>query len=116
MVVGARSTNDTFTRVTQVERLAEATVTGATWNPIYAVWEAPSTQSGTTLTLDPKGAEITAPIFRLTNYTATQPTEVKVDGEVLQPGAYFATVDAATQSLWLTLNGKVSSPITLQVR
>ncbi len=117
MVVGAHSTNDTLARVTQVERLAAATVTGGTWNALYAVWEAPHVQSGTTLTLDPQGEEIAAPIFRLMNFTATTPTEVKVDGVLLQPGVgYFATVDAVTQTLWLTLNGKVSAPITLQVR
>ena len=117
MVLGAHSSNDTLTRVTQVERLAEATVSGATWNALYATWDAPSIQGGTTLTLDPKGAEIAAPIFRFTHFTATQPTEVKVDGAVLEPGVgYFATVDAVTQTLWLTLNGKVSAPITVQVR
>ena len=51
------------------------------------------------------------------HFTATQPIEVKVDGAVLEPGVgYFATVDAVTQTLWLTLNGQVSAPINFQVR
>ena len=117
LVVGARSTADTLTRVTQVERLTSATVTGATWNPMYAVWDAPAASGGTTLTLDPKGAAIKAPLFRLTGFTAAQLSQVTVDGVVLQAGAgYFATVDAATQSVWITLNGTVTAPIALRVQ
>jgi hypothetical protein len=104
-------------RVTQVERLSAATVSGATWNAMYAAWDAPAVSGGTTLALDPRGAAIKAPIFHLSQFNGAQVTEVKVDGVVLQPGVgYFATVDAATQSVWVTLNGTVSAPITLQVR
>ena len=82
-----------------------------------AVWDAPAASGGTTLTLDPKNAALNAPIFRLTGFTSAQLTQVTVDGVVLQPGAgYFATVDAATQSVWITLNGTVSAPITLRVQ
>lgn len=42
---------------------------------------------------------------------------MSLGGVVLQPGVgYFATVDPGTQSVWLTLNGTVSSAVTLRVR
>ena len=40
-----------------------------------------------------------------------------LSGHALTAGTdYFATVDAASQSLWLTLNGNVTGPVTLQVQ
>jgi hypothetical protein len=114
LVVGAHSTSDTLARMTQVERLTATTVTGATWNPMYAAWDAPIS---TPFTVDPPGAAITSPIFRLTGFNGTALTEVTVNGVALLPGhGYFATIDAATQSVWVTLNGTLSEPITLRVR
>lgn len=117
MVVGAHSSNDTLARVTEVEHLTSATVTGATWNPLYAVWDAPAAAGGTTLSLNPQGGAISAPVFHLSNFTASTVSQVTVDGVALQPGTgYFATLDAADQSLWLTLNGTVSSPVSVRVQ
>lgn len=114
MVVGAHSSDDTLARVTEVEHLTSATVTGATWNPLYAVWEAPASA---TLSLNPQGGAISAPVFHLSNFTASAVSQVLVDGVALQPGTgYFATLDPADQSLWLTLNGTVSSPVSVQVQ
>ena len=110
MVVGARSTNDTLAQVTQVERLTAAAVTGAAWNPLYATFDA----TAATVTLDPKGAAIASPVFR---FTAPQLTQVTLNGVPLTANAgYFATVDPATQSVWVTLNGTVTGPISLQVQ
>ena len=79
--------------------------------------DVPTTANAATTTLDPKGAAISAPIFHFTNFTASQVGEVQVDGVTLQAGVgYFATLDPATQSLWVTLNGTVSAPVSLQVR
>ena len=70
LVVGSRTRGDTMTKVTDVERLATATITGATWNPLYAVWDLPAVIGGTSTTIDPKGQTLTTPIVRLTNFTA----------------------------------------------
>ena len=117
LVVGSRTRGDTMAKVTDVERLATATITGATWNPLYAVWDLPAVIGGTSTTIDPKGQTLTTPIVRLTNFTASQLTEVSLGGVPLQSGSgYFATLDAATHTLWITLNGTVSSTLTLLVR
>lgn len=114
LVVGAHSTDETISQVTQVERLAATTVSGATWNPMYAAWEAPASS---TLTINPAGGAIESPVFRLTGFEASSLTEVSVNGTALQAGSgYFATIDPLSRSLWLTLNGTVSAPITLNVR
>jgi hypothetical protein len=117
MVVGARSSSDTLARVTQVERLTSATASGASWNPTYAVWDVPVSANAATVAFDPKGAAISAPIFHFTNFTGTQPGTVSIDGVTQQADVgYFATLDPTTQSLWVTLNGTVSAPISVQVR
>jgi hypothetical protein len=117
MVVGAHSTNDTLAQAAQVERLTAATVTGATWNSMYAVWDAPTAANAATVTLDPKGTEIASPVFHFTGFTATQLSQVTINGVALTANSgYLATIDAASQSLWLTLNGKVNGPISLHVQ
>ncbi len=117
LVVGSRTRGDTMAKVTDVERLATATITGATWNPLYAVWDLPAVIGGTSMTIDPKGQTLTTPIVRLTNFTASQLTEVSLGGVPLQSGSgYFATLDAATHTLWITVNGTISSTQTLRVR
>ena len=81
------------------------------------MWDVPSVAGGTSLTIDPRGSTVNKPILRFANFGAGQVTEVSLGGVVLQPGSgYFATVDAATHTLWLTLNGAVSSALTLRVR
>jgi hypothetical protein len=56
-------------------------------------------------------------VFHFTGYTAAAPGSVTLSGHTLTAGTdYFATVDAATQSLWLTLNGTVTGSVTLQAQ
>ncbi len=117
LVVGAHSTADTMKRVTQVERLTSATVSTASWNPAFAGWDVPTSPGTTTVSLDPHGAALAAPLLRFTQFTAAQVSALTIDGVAQQPGVgYFATVDPATQSLWVTLNGTVSAPVSVGVR
>jgi len=111
MTVGKKSAQATLEQVTAVERMLGAQVSAA-WDPSYAVWTSAMTAGGATVTIDPAGGALKAPVFRFTGYTGGAPV-VKLDGAPLD--AVFTTVDAATQTLWVTLNGTVTSPATLRV-
>jgi hypothetical protein len=115
MVVGAKSTQAVQQQVTAVEHLLNASVTGATYEPMTASWTAPS---GTSVTLAPSaGGTVETPVFHFTGFTAAAASAVTLSGHPLTAGSdYFVTVDAATQSLWLTLNGSVTGSVTLQVQ
>ncbi len=117
MVVGPRTTSSVFSRVTQVERIAATVVNGATWNPMYATWDRAYAPGGTTFNVDPRGGAITTPIFRFTSFTGSSVSEVRVGGVTQTAGVgYFATIDPATQTLWITLNGTVSGNVSVLVR
>ena len=56
------------------------------------------------------------PVFHFTGFTAAQLGQVKLNGVALSPNlGYFATVDAASHSVWVTLNGKVNAPVSLHL-
>jgi hypothetical protein len=115
MVVGPKSTQAVQQQVTAAEHLLSASVTGATYDPMTASWTAPA---GTSVTMAPAaGTTVETPVFHFTGYTAAAPGGVMLSGHELSAGTdYFATVDAATQSLWITLNGTVTGSVTLQAQ
>jgi hypothetical protein len=115
MVVGPKSSTSTLQQVTAVEHLLSATVTGATYEPLTASWTA---AAGTSVTVAPAtGTTVETPVFHFTGFTASAVTQVTLSGHVLNAGSdYFATVDAATQSLWITLNGTVTGSVMLTVQ
>jgi hypothetical protein len=112
MVVGPKSTQAVQQQVTAAEHLLSASVTGATYDPMTASWTAPA---GTSVTMAPSaGTTVETPVFHFTGYSAAAPSMVTLSGHELNAGTdYFATVDAATQSLWITLNGTVTGSVTL---
>ncbi len=112
MTVGKKSTQTTLEQVTQVERMLAAQVS-ATYQPSYGVWSAPMAAGGATVTIDPTGGALVSPVFRFTGFTAAAPSRVTLDGAPF--GSTFATVDAASQTLWLTLHGTVTARVTLHV-
>lgn len=87
----------------------------AGYSPLYGTWELAAASGRVTATLDPRGGALTAPVLHVLGFTASQPSAVTVDGVALAASSYFASVDAARQELWLTLNGTVSAPVVLHV-
>jgi hypothetical protein len=87
------------------------------FDPIYAAWDARLDLNRATLTLTIPGGALVHPVFHLRDYTATQPpSRVTRNGRVLVGDVdYFATVDLATQSLWLTLNATATGSETLTI-
>jgi hypothetical protein len=115
MVVGPKSAQATKQQVTAMESLMAATVTGATWDPMTASWSAPM---GTAVGVTPaSGTTVVTPVFHFTGFNGTALSQVSLSGHALTAGSdYFATVDAATQSVWITVNGSVTGAVTLNVQ
>jgi len=87
------------------------------FDPVYGVWDAQAAANAVTLTLAPGGGPLANPVFRIHGYTANAaPSKVTFGGATLTADKdYFATVDTATTSLWLTLNATLGSTGTLTV-
>ncbi|MBL8950203.1 MAG: hypothetical protein JNK82_05465, partial [Myxococcaceae bacterium] len=118
MTVGKKTTQTTLEQVTAVERMLAAQVTASvggpvTYEPSYAVWAVPMAGGKATVTLNPAGGEVKTPVFRFTGFSGAAPAQVTLDGAAVS--SFFATVDAATQTLWLTLHGTVTGRTTLHV-
>ena len=113
LTIGPKSQGTTMAQVTQVERMVAAQVTGGTYDPSFGVWRVPMSGNRGDVTLTPAGGAVEKPIFRFTGFTGAAPTQVKLDGQLTSN--YFASVDAATQTLWLTLNGTVTGPVAIHV-
>jgi hypothetical protein len=113
LTIGPKSQATTMSQVTQVERMVAAQVVGGTYDPTFGVWRVAMTGNRGDVTLNPAGGAVEKPIFRFTGFTGAAPTRVTLDG---QPTSnYFASVDAATQTLWVTLNGTVTGQVAVHV-
>ncbi len=87
------------------------------YNPIYATWEVQASGNRAQLTFTTGPREVDSPVFVLRGYTATvPPTRVLLDGVELRPNMeYFASVDDAGDSLWLTLARSVGGTVNLTI-
>ena len=81
MAIGPKAPSTTMAQVTQVEHMLGAQVTGATWDPSFAVWRAALTDNRATVTMNPSGGSVEQPIFRFTGFTGTAAPVVKLDGQ-----------------------------------
>jgi hypothetical protein len=119
-VIGPRTTTAVRSQVTQVERLTAATLTasvgtGAAYDETFASFNVTAAAGKATVTLKPTGGALERPMFKVSGFTAPQLAQVSVNGVALTSAGYFATVDAASSTLWLTLNGTVTADVTLHV-
>jgi len=139
MVVAAHSLSPTLDEATQIEHLTGATLTAsvgtvatqsnagvgrtdqatlanAGYDPVYATYKLAAASNQVTATLTPAAGSIASPVFHVTGFTAAQLSSVSLNGAALTADQdYFATVDAASHELWLTLNGTVTSAVTLHL-
>jgi hypothetical protein len=139
MVVATHSSSPTLAEATEIEHLTGATLsasvgtvaamgnggagrtdqvtlTPAGYDPVYAVWKLAAASNAVTATLTPAAGPITQPVFHVTGFNAAQLSSVTLNGTTLTADqGYFATVDAASHELWLTLNGTVTAAVTLHL-
>lgn len=96
-----------------VGRTDQMTYSPPGYNPVYGIFEAQADHGVVELALSP-GSPLTSPTFHVTGFGHAA-TKVSRDGVALPDSAYFATYDATTGDLWLTLNGRAESGFSLRV-
>jgi hypothetical protein len=120
-VVGLRSSEATLAQAAFVERAAGAQLAsteGSTprWNPTYASWDVIASNNRATFTVDAKAGALTAPMFRLSQFSNAKVSKVTIEGRPLTENTeFFATIDGANQTAWITLNGTVSGTAVIQL-
>lgn len=138
-VVGPRSTEATPVQVREVERLLASKLTAsegtvavsgpagvgrndtmnyapAGYDPVWASWNVTAAGNRATVTLEPGQNALQQPLVRVLGFSAPAVSKVTVDGQTLTADqGYFATLDAANQTLWLTLNGTLTGPAVIHV-
>ncbi len=138
-VIGRHSVREVESQVTQVQRMLEAQLTvsdgeivtegivgpgqtdpatyaKAGYNQVYGAFELTANQSGAfTCTLNAAGGDLSNPIFIVRGVSAI-PTVVTLDGSALNPDEhYFASLDVATNTLWITIFAHWNGSRTLAV-
>lgn len=79
----------------------------AGWNHVYGAWSINADASNAaTFNVGMTGGTLVRPMFQINNYTAAQPpATLTLGGTALVAGTdYTASVDAAGQRLWITIN------------
>jgi hypothetical protein len=90
----------------------------AGWDHVYGAWATTMAGNAATVQLSIASGSLVDPMFAFRNYTATTPpAHVLVAGkELVADDDYFASVDPATKTLWLTLGSTVSGTVSLEVK
>jgi hypothetical protein len=87
----------------------------AGFNPVYGAFEAHATANAATLRFQVASGKLVNPLLRLLDYSAAVP-RVTLDGVPLTPEVhFFASVQAPSQTLWLTLNVALSGTSVLTI-
>jgi hypothetical protein len=90
--------------------------TRAGYNPVYATWDVIANANKATLNWAASGADtLKNPVLRVLGYSAvTAPTSVTFNGAALVADSdYLASVDAANNTLWITLMRTVAGASNL---
>ena len=94
------------------------TYTPAGYNPTFATWDVIAAGNAADAILTPaSGRPLNHPIFLLHGYGLGQlPKTISVGAGLSRPDVdYFATLDPATRTLWVTVNRLATSPVRLRV-
>jgi hypothetical protein len=78
---------------------------------VYAAWDAHAANNAATLVLAVANGSLSDPVFHLRDYAAgAPPSRVTLDGAPLAADVdYFASVDTASSSLWITLGSALAT-------
>ncbi|MCC6808282.1 MAG: hypothetical protein IT381_12740 [Deltaproteobacteria bacterium] len=100
-----------------VARTDSVTYAPAGWNHVYGTWELRAAANRVRATLAVATGALKSPVIVVHDWTAGAPTEVTLDGAPLAAGSgYFASVDASSTALWITVNASLSGAHTLAIR
>lgn len=86
------------------------------FDPIFFTWDIEAEGGGATLELTSGSGVLDHPIVRVLGYEGSDAPRVRVGGEELTADVdFFATLDAGTKTLWLTLNGTIQGTTAIEV-
>ncbi|MEO7312252.1 MAG: T9SS type A sorting domain-containing protein [Chitinophagaceae bacterium] len=87
------------------------------YNQIFATWEVDASANAADIILTAAaGKPIESPIFVLNGYSAATTGSICINGAAAVADVdYFATIDASSQKLWVTVNRTASPSLRLQV-
>jgi hypothetical protein len=84
------------------------------WNPLTGTWDLLAQANAVAVHFTPGGA-LSNPVFRVRDFTGSDP-KLRLDGASLVSGVdYFATLDSSSSTLWITLKRKVTTAIDLSL-
>jgi hypothetical protein len=88
------------------------------YDRIFGTWEVTAANNQTDVSFTVAGSRLPNPTLVLRGYTATTvPTEVLVDGAALTADVdYFASLDDAGDSVWITLNRDLAGQVEVEVQ
>jgi hypothetical protein len=88
----------------------------AGYDPMYGTWEVKATGDAATVRFTIGSGTLVNPILHLRDYHATTLPSLKLGGQALAPDVdYFASLDAAGQAVWITLNHALDGTADLEV-
>jgi len=89
----------------------------AGYDPTFATWDVQGAANAATVELKAGSAHLDHPVLRVFGYDAPTPPPPHRGGDedFSAENPYFATVDAATKTLWLTLNGTLTGTATIEI-
>jgi hypothetical protein len=87
------------------------------YNPVYAAWELIAAQNAVTAQITVgNGASLKNPVFRVRDVSLATLSHVRVGGkELAADSGYFATIDAASKVIWITLNQTLTGANILEI-
>ena len=90
----------------------------AGWDHVYGAWSASVAGNAAVMQLSIASGSLVDPMFALHGYTAAAPpSHVRLAGkELVADVDYFASVDPASKTLWLTLARTVSGSVSVEVQ
>jgi hypothetical protein len=103
--------------VAGVGRTDRVTFSPVGFDPVYAAWAVDAASNAATIQIDAGAGSLRAPVLEIRNYDATTPpSTVTLDAHALVADTdYFATVDAPSHRLWLTVNSTLTGRSELAV-
>lgn len=91
------------------------------YNDTYAAYHLRSSGNHVAFTFSPAaGKPVRNPIFVVQDYTGTEIPAIKIDGNdvtvnVDGDSGAFASINMASQELWVTVNANIAAPVTVEI-
>jgi hypothetical protein len=98
-----------------VARSDTRTYEPAGYNPVYGTWELNAAANQVDATFTVGSGTLDNPLFVIHGWAAAAPCHLQLDSVSIDCGAFHASVNAATQTLWLTVKGHFSGAHRLVV-